>query len=492
MKQTYLRWIFVLTMVLCFAAIAVGATPYSNVSSVQAQSAETPTPQNAPPGGTNFPAVDPLPPVAFAGDNFERVNISDYVLNSIGTTLLSFVNINDRPATRVLGTPTAANQLETVFIIAPNGGAPTRVIDLPATVGQQVYWSPNGAYLAYFVPTGSARGLYLLDLRVGLTLRLFELDNINPRGIPSQPVWSPDSTQLTLSLPNPYDVDIFSIGVDGTNFKNLTQNGGFDFWPVWSPDGQYMAFVSDRAVCPTWVPNAPDSCYRPDVTTSDGGNLYVMEVVSGVVTKVSDEWVTAPPYWISSTRLSFTSGKRGDPTAGSSLWWADLRGGPAHKVSGDKAGILVTRDTWSKDGRRVVYQEADAGTNIVIRDDAGNEIARSTELNFPRVAFSASWSPDGNRLVMGGRNGQCPYGILLTDESFNVIVQSNPNPGVCEPVWSPGGQYIAFNGVTQTASGTDGRMDVFIAEASGRASRNVTGRYGGQIRMIGWIGGSGQ
>jgi Tol biopolymer transport system component len=222
----------------------------------------------------------------------------------------------------------------------------------------------------------------------------------------------------------------------------------------------------------------------------DGGNLYVMEAVSGQVRELSDQWVTAPPHWISPTRLAFITSQRGNASSGSSLWWADLRGGPSHKVSGDASGVLVTGDSWTSDGSKVVYQEAGTMTQIVIRDDAGTEIARSADLNFPRVAFAASWSPDGKRLVMGGHNSQCPYGMLLTDDSFKFIVKSQVTPSVCDPSWSPDGHFIAFNGVTQSDTSSDGRSDVFIAEATGFGARNLTGRLGGQIRLLGWVIGS--
>ena len=46
-------------------------------------------------------------------------------------------------------------------------------------------------------------------------------------------------------------------------------------------------------------------------------------------------------------------------------------------------------------------------------------------------------------------------------------------------------------GVTQSGSGTDGRFDVYVAQANGYGMRNLTGRAGGQIRLIGWVGGQG-
>jgi Tol biopolymer transport system component len=439
---------------------------------------------------TPYPTIDPLPTISFAGDRLTRVTIDKQVVDGIGRVWLSFVNINDRPSvTLPVGTPAPASGLETVFLAAPTGGPAIKVVDLPASTDRRLYWSPNGAYLAYFLGEGGSPGLYLLDLKLGLSMRLFELADLNPRGILSEPVWSPDSTELSIALATAYDVDIYSVSVDGTQFRNMTESGGYDFWPAWSPDGQYLAFVSDRANCPTWAPNEPQSCYRPDLPPPDGGNLYVVEATSGAVRQLSDAWVNSAPHWISSTRLVFTSGKPGDLRAGSTLWWADLRGGPPHRLTdADPAGVLIVRDAWSADGKRVIYQEAESLTHIVARDDAGNEIARILDFNFPRYAFTAAWSPDGRRLVIGGHNSQCPYGMILTDDSFRIVVNAPPNPGVCDPTWSPDGRYIAFAGVTQSGNGTDGRLDVYIAEASGYGARNLTGRSGGQIRLLGWIG----
>jgi Tol biopolymer transport system component len=438
---------------------------------------------------TPYPTVPPASTVVFSGDKLSQVTIDKQVTSRIGDMWLAFININDRPTTVVPGTPSAANEIETVYWASPFGGPSLKIIDLPATTDRRIYWSPDGAYMTYFLDSATNSGLYLVDLRVGVSLRLFALDDLSPRGILSEPVWSPDSTQLTIALPTAYDVDIFSIRPDGTGFRNLSQSGGFDFWPTWSPDGAYLAFVSDRAQCPTWVPNEPESCFKPDLPVPDGGNLYVLDIASATIRQLSDAWVNTPPHWISSTRISFTSGTSGDISAGSTLWWADLRGGPAHAVTQtDPNGLIVVRDSWSSDGRRVIYQEAQSGTQIVLRDQLGVEVARSTEFEFPRYTFSAAWSPDGNRVVLGGHNSQCPYGLILADETFKVLVNAPPTPGICDPIWSPDGQYIGFAGVIQSDSGSDGRLDVYIAAATGFGTRNISGRLGGQIRLLGWVG----
>ncbi len=42
------------------------------------------------------------------------------------------------------------------------------------------------------------------------------------------------------------DFEIFTMNPDGTELVQLTQNAAFDFDPEWSPDGQKIAFESDR------------------------------------------------------------------------------------------------------------------------------------------------------------------------------------------------------------------------------------------------------
>lgn len=42
------------------------------------------------------------------------------------------------------------------------------------------------------------------------------------------------------------DMDIYAIRPDGSEIVQLTDELGYDGQPAWSPDGQSLAFVSDR------------------------------------------------------------------------------------------------------------------------------------------------------------------------------------------------------------------------------------------------------
>ena len=62
------------------------------------------------------------------------------------------------------------------------------------------------------------------------------------------PLWmrfsaiSPDGQTIAFS----YQGDLFTVPVQGGTAHQLTTNGAYDAYPVWSPDGQQVAFASAR------------------------------------------------------------------------------------------------------------------------------------------------------------------------------------------------------------------------------------------------------
>ena len=46
--------------------------------------------------------------------------------------------------------------------------------------------------------------------------------------------------------PKGRDFDLYSINIDGTDLERITYFEGFDGFPMFSPNGQYLVFASNR------------------------------------------------------------------------------------------------------------------------------------------------------------------------------------------------------------------------------------------------------
>jgi Tol biopolymer transport system component len=443
---------------------------------------------------TLTPTITPQPTTGFVYDNWKLADLPENILDTLKSPVIAFINQNDKDAIPNNGTPQPATGLETLYYVSPtNSASRIAVMQLPASTDNHVYISPNGKSVAYFLEASGTEpgGLYILDLESRIAGRILPLTSLIQRGLFSQPVWSPDGTRLAIAVSTGYDMDIFVIDHDGTNLRNVTQNGSYDFWPAWSPDGTHLAFVSDRVHCPSWIPGDPNACDAVTTSPPNGGNIFILDVNSGAVQQLSDQWVTETgvPRWLTTSKVVFASG---DPALGDperTLWIGDVNTMQAHEVhlaDGSDSAIRLS-ESWARDGSAVIYQSVTNTTSEIIGVKAdGTLIGRTSELNFPRFGMSASWAVDSSRIAIGGVNGQCQYGIRVMDGSMKFITRGTPPPSMCDPSYSPDGNSLVFTGVNPAV---DGRVDIYVANTSGFGSVNLTGTLKGVISLLGWVGG---
>jgi Tol biopolymer transport system component len=474
------------------ATITLTPSPIPPTATATPSPTITPTPTaTLTPTATVPPSRTPEAAVGFVFDNWQRVELSDAALALLGSPVIAFLNDNNRDRVGDARTPQPATNVQQLYYVPPTNSAQrVAILDLPSSTENQVYISRNGTSIAYLRQgAGSADGgLFIVDLTSRISGRILPIRSLTQRGFFSPPVWSPDGSQLVIALATGYDMDIFSIGRDGGNLQNLTRSGSYDFFPALSPDGQYLAFVSDRATCPSWIPGEPNACDPATDAPPNGGNLFALQLNTGSTVQLSDQWITEPPRWVNNTQIAFSSG---DPTLGDperTLWIADVRTGSAQQVrlsDGSDSPIRLS-EAWSPDGSAVVYQSAGTTTEVIAVRRDGTLINRSTEVSFPRFGMSVIWSPDASRIAIGGVNGQCPYGSRVFDANLNIITRGTPPPSMCNPSYSPDGLWLAYLGVR---TGGDGRTDIYVANVNGTGSVAMTSGLRGAISLLGWVGG---
>jgi Tol biopolymer transport system component len=235
--------------------------------------------------------------------------------------------------------------------------------------------------------------------------------------------------------------DIWLMDSDGSNQKQITFDGHFDYNPVASPDGRYIVFISERTGSPhIWRMNAdgsnprqltsgntnentpvltPDGRWVVYASLSEGGTFWKVSIDGGNLDQIT-----------STARISDRVKTGGDVRLPSvapdgqhiACWsWPDYREGSSQRhhmlgilpfAGGSEVETLEVPQTtdfavnlqWSADGRAVFYVDTRSGvSNIWSQPLDGGPPKQLTSFKSDRI-FGFAWSHDGKLALSRGNN----------------------------------------------------------------------------------------
>ena len=224
---------------------------------------------------------------------------------------------------------------------------------------------------------------------------------------------------------NESHTEIYSVAPNGSGLTDLSQNAANDSFPVESPRGGRIAFISDR--------DGYDAVYLMNDDGSDQRRVS-SEVGDSPTTKCR----LGEPAWSPSGRsiavTAFCMSLYGDPRdILTSIYLVPSSGGPTRELVPGGASPM-----FSADGRFVAYLSQ---SNVISPVYVGYlSVASGGPFNLG-VGSAPAWSPAGHRLAFAAEG----EGVTVVDAARPSRRWTFANKTAGGPAWSPSGRLLAFS-----------------------------------------------
>jgi Tol biopolymer transport system component len=229
------------------------------------------------------------------------------------------------------------------------------------------------------------------------------------------PAWSPDGQKIAFDSNREFSSGrewdhIIVMNADGSGQTQLTSGEFHDGWPAWSPDGGTIAFTSNR---------------------SGRNEIHVMNSDGSGVTQLTNIGARAPSWSPDGTRIAFNSG-----STTNDVFVMNADGSEVTQLTTGPSGN--GNPAWSPDGTKIAFESGRDGisSHIYVMNPDGSGV---TQLTFgSQPDYHSAWSPEGSKIAfVSGRTGTDRLYMMNADGTEQVPLTRGGAYGTATPAWRP-------------------------------------------------------
>jgi len=309
-----------------------------------------------------------------------------------------------------------------IYVMGATGESVRRL----TTFGAHPTWAPNGREIAFCTeqidsPSGRSHTsqLWVVDAATGTRRQIHSGDAV-------QPSWSPNGELIVFwAIAEGAQRDLAVIPAGGGRLVRLMRGPALVNRPVWSPDGRFVYFLSDRS--------GTSNLWRIGVSP-DGEPASAPEAVTLPASSVG--WFSIGGQTIAYTSLTETMVIDRTPVDSRSLE-------PKERAKAVISGTMLIRSfDVSLDGTMIAFSTEGRQEDVFVVRSDGTSLRQLT--NDAARDRGVRWSPDGQHVAFySNRGGNYEIWSVRADGSSLEQLTSIGSPNNWHPQWSPDARFLA-------------------------------------------------